>query len=127
MALVFKCLTDNILLDDFKSVLQRLGAMKTDGTSDSMPSSENNHNSRNKSLTTEHREGEFPVYSREQQESGLIGLSEALQDEVGENSGQQYERSNTSVNENGVGKYGIKIMRLPKLPFSRSNGKGKES
>lgn len=28
MALVFKCLTDNIMLDDFKSVLQRLGAIR---------------------------------------------------------------------------------------------------
>ncbi|KAF2396937.1 hypothetical protein EJ06DRAFT_463930, partial [Trichodelitschia bisporula] len=28
LALVFKCLTDNIMLDDFKAVLQRLGALK---------------------------------------------------------------------------------------------------
>lgn len=30
LALVFRCLTDNIMLDDFKSVLQAVGAMKPD-------------------------------------------------------------------------------------------------
>jgi hypothetical protein len=41
LALVFKCLTDNILLDDFKSVLQRLGDMKEDGTAAILPNSMN--------------------------------------------------------------------------------------
>lgn len=31
LALVFKCLTDNIMLDDFKSVLTRLGGVRLDG------------------------------------------------------------------------------------------------
>lgn len=30
LALVFKCLTDNIMLDDFKSVLERLRAVSVD-------------------------------------------------------------------------------------------------
>jgi len=39
LALVFKCFTDNILLDDFKSVLQRLGDMKEEITNATVPKS----------------------------------------------------------------------------------------
>ena len=123
MALVFKCLTDNILLDDFKSVLQKLGAMKIDGTDSSLPSG-SNFNSRNKSLSAVHQEGE--VREQQNQGSNQIGLSAALQDEIVEDSRPQYERQNGSPNENGVGRFGMKIKKLPRLPFSGSRDNKEE-
>jgi hypothetical protein len=55
LAVVFKCLTDNILLDDFKSVLQRLGGIKEDGTITMLPNSMNINPSK-KTGSADHRE-----------------------------------------------------------------------
>lgn len=104
--------------------------MKMDGTNATMPDG-TNFNTHDKSALAEHREGEFPgpsTYSREARGSDQIGLSAALREDIQEDSSQPYERSNGSSNANGVGKFGMKIKKLPRLPFSGSDKKGtKES
>jgi hypothetical protein len=98
LALVFKCLTDNILLDDFKSVLQRLGDMKEDGTIAMLPNSMN-VNPGEKTGSADHREGLGESSSRRR---------------VPDDSENEYKTQGMAAN--AVGKLGIKIHKLPNLP-----------
>lgn len=112
---MFKCLTDNILLDDFKSVLQRLGEMNLDETSTTLRRSmainptatEKSHFSQDEDgigeSSTGVRRNRTPDHP-----SPAMDLEDALNDpELG-------RQHNTTAN--GIGKLGIKIHKLPKLP-----------
>jgi hypothetical protein len=115
LALVFKCLTDNIMLDDFKSVLQRLGAMKLGGTTAMLPNSMNMMPSE-KEGSADHVEEEEYIESssrlRRDRASrhlgGVIDHDNAL-DDSGPGDG------NRRMVANGIGKLGIKIHRLPSI------------
>lgn len=124
LALVFKCLTDNILLDDFKSVLQRLGAMKLDGTNITAPYPDAEDSQFNdKHAITEHHEGGLnfitgpSITSNEGANPDKIEFVDMLNDSPGlraENS----KRNSASASTNGIGKFGVKIQDLPGLPYS---------
>jgi hypothetical protein len=117
LALVFKCLTDNILLDDFKSVLQRLGEMNLDETSTTLRRSmhinpiatEKSHSSHDEDGLGESSSGGRRNRTSSPDHPGLaMNLEDALNDPE---LGRQH-----STTANGVGKLGIKIGKLPKLP-----------
>jgi hypothetical protein len=115
LALVFKCLTDNILLDDFKSVLQRLGDMKEDGTIAMLPDAMNVDTSE-KTGSTDHREEAFGESSSRGRRGQALDHSSTMPNydqppDVSEN-----EYKTQSIAANAVGKLGIKIHKLPKLP-----------
>jgi hypothetical protein len=114
LALVFKCLTDNILLDDFKSVLQRLGESKQNGAIATLPNLVNTDPTE-KSRSADHREeaGESSSRSRRCQP---LDHSSAVPDydQVSEDYGNQYKGQGLAANS--VGKLGVKILNLPKLP-----------
>lgn len=115
LALVFKCLTDNILLDDFKSVLQRLGDLKEEGSTAMLPDSMTVHTSE-KTSSANHREEAFGESSSRggrglpRDHSSTIPNYDQFQDDSGNESKTQ------SRAINAVGKLGIKIHKLPKLP-----------
>jgi len=115
LALVFKCLTDNILLDDFKSVLQRLGDMKEDGTTAMLPNLMNVNPSEKTGLA-DHREealGESLSRGRSDQpldHSSTVPGCNQLPDDF------ENEYKAQGMAANAVGKLGIKIYKLPKLP-----------
>jgi hypothetical protein len=115
LALVFKCLTDNILLDDFKSVLQRLGNPKEDGTTAMLPDSMN-VNSTQKTGTADHHEEAFGQLSSRAGRDQPRDYSTAMPDynQLPEESGNEYKTQGTAAN--AIGKLGIKIHKLPKLP-----------
>jgi hypothetical protein len=113
LALVFKCLTDNILLDDFKSVLQRLGDLKVDGTTAMLPNSMVLKPSEKSGSADYHHEEAFAESSsrvRRERPSGDISEAMDHDSDLGNGPG----RDNTTAN--AVGKLGIKINKLPKLP-----------
>jgi hypothetical protein len=124
LALVFKCLADNIMLDDFKSVLQRLGALKLDG-SDAMHSNSLNMSPNEKVVVggdeDEHLENidvspNFLQSNRRQRTSlsgRLLDDGEAL-DEKGQ------ARRKQSIASSAVGKIGVKLPKLPGLRFIQS-------
>lgn len=124
LALVFKCLTDNILLDDFKSVLQRLGAMKIDGTEATMGEASSLH-THAKFGSTDHQEDPFhgngpTALSHDSRASDQIGLADALNDGP-EVAATKSKSKNSS--SSGIGRYGVKIQKLPSLPFPGSTKK----
>jgi hypothetical protein len=129
LALVFKCLTDNILLDDFKSVLQRLGAIKIDGTDATMAEA-SSLRTHDKFGSTEHQEDAFhgtgpTVLSNDSRASDQMGLADALNDGP-EMAVTESKSKNSSMS--GIGRYGVKIQKLPSLPFTGSAKKStKES
>ena len=118
IALVFKCLTDNIMLDDFKSVLQRLGAVKLDGSTAMQTNSMNlTPNERaglrendqpddaDDSTWQDHR----PTRQRTYSLSGRTLEDEETLD------GSGRARRKASVAASAVGKVGMKIRKLPSL------------
>lgn len=111
LALVFKCLTDNILLDDFKSVLQRLGGLKVDGTNGMLPNSLNLTSE--KSDSTNHHEGAFGELSSQTREDRLLdGVPDHARTPGNLESGPR----NHSTTTDAIGRLGVKIHKLPKLP-----------
>lgn len=113
LALVFKCLTDNILLDDFKSVLQRLGNLKVDGTTAMLQNSMNlNPSEKSGSADHHHEEAFAESSSRVRRKQPLGGVSGAMDHDSDLESGP----GRYSTTANAVGKLGIKINKLPKLP-----------
>ena len=115
LALVFKCLTDNILLDDFKSVLQRLGDMKEDGTTAVLPKSMNAKLSEKTGLA-DHREEAFGESSSQRRIDQPLDYSSTVPDcdQLPDDSENGYKTQ--GIVTNAVGKLGIKIHKLPKLP-----------
>lgn len=122
LALVFKCLTDNIMLDDFKSVLQRLGAVKLDGTNAMQSNSLNM--SANEKLTiggdedeTRHIEAHqsrtAPRHMRMSLSGRFLDEGETL-DEYGST------RRRQSLASSGIGKLGVKMSKLPSFSFIKS-------
>ena len=99
--------------------------MKLDGTTPASTPEGNNFNKGiDKTVLAEHREGEFPVYAAGVGAEDQIGLGAALRDGSLEDGGHfSSERANGSANNNGVGKFGMKIKKLPRLPFSGSEKK----
>jgi hypothetical protein len=115
---VFKCLTDNILLDDFKSVLQKLGSMEmgqrtaTGTFRDSMSPS--------KVARSEHLEDEGGPASNTGR-SRCSAQSDSMKVIYDEN-GQRRNPYNNTGNKSVLGKYTVKIQNLPKLPFPSRHG-----
>jgi hypothetical protein len=109
LALVFKCLTDNIMLDDFKSVLQRLGGMKLDGTS----------LSNDNSLTIESNKSEH--MSENSSHRHRLSLSGRMleKDEVLDDSGRSRRRQ--SMAASALGSVGVKVRKLNRLPFMQNS------
>src|SRR5438045_6521784 len=113
MALVFKCLTDNIMLDDFKSVLQGLGSMKVDGNTAMLPNSMNllpsekfgiDGHSEREDANSRLRSRRTPSFS-----GRVLGENEVL-DNFG------HGRRKQSMLAHAVGNFSMKIKKLPKLP-----------
>jgi len=115
LALVFKCLTDNILLDDFKSVLQGLGDMKEDGNIAMLPNSMNVNPSK-KTGSADHREEAFGESSSRRRGQPL-DYSSAVPDYDQLPHDSQNEYKTPGMAANAMGKLGIKIHKLPRLPF----------
>lgn len=115
LALVFKCLTDNILLDDFKSVLQRLGDPKEDGTTAMLPESTNG-NTAEKAVSA----GHYEETCGEPSSRGVLGqsfddfITAPDLDQTLEDSGNGYTRR--CIESNSIGRVGVKIHKLPELP-----------
>ncbi len=118
LALVFKCLTDNIMLDDFKSVLQRLGAMKVDGSTAMLPNSMNLLPSE-KLGPGDHSEVEDANSSSRLRTERALSLSGRMldDDEVLDSSG--HGRRKQSMAAHAVSNFSLKIQKLPKLPLSQ--------
>jgi hypothetical protein len=120
LALVFKCLTDNIMLDDFKSVLQRLGAVKLDGST-AMHANSMNLSPNEKAGLSENDEVEdaeassWPTTMRERMHS--LSGRQLDDDELLDDFGRG--RRKPSIAAQAVGKLGMRIHRLPKLPTSQ--------
>lgn len=115
MALVFKCLTDNILLDDFKSVLQRLVDLKPDQTTPVLLNTMDTNPSE-KASSADHREEAFGESSSQGTRDQPLDHSETAPDhnQLLDDYENGYKTQGMSVNV--VGKLGIKIHKLPRLP-----------
>jgi hypothetical protein len=79
LALVFKCLTDNILLNDFKSVLQRLGDMNEHRTP-AVPPNSMNVNPSEKTGSVSHREEALGESSSRGRSDQPLGHSSTVPD-----------------------------------------------
>jgi hypothetical protein len=125
LALVFKCLTDNIMLDDFRSVLQRLGAVKLDGTNNAMQSNSLNMTA-NEKLTIGGDEDETRHIEAHSQRPGLaprhmrMSLSGRILDEGEILDGDGSTRRRQSLANSGIGRLGVKMSKLPSLSFIKS-------
>lgn len=120
LALVFRCLTDNIMLDDFKAVLQRLGALKLDGQRAMLDNSIN--------MTPDSKAGEgrddsdeyhedispqrTPSTTRPSRDYQRTSISGRQLDEGETLDEDGYSRRRESMAVSGVGKFGRKIKRL---------------
>jgi hypothetical protein len=115
LALVFKCLTDNILLDDFKSVLQRLSNMKEDRTTAILPNAIN-VDTNEKTGSTDHHEEAFGESSSRGRRGQPLDHSSTMPDYDQPPDDSENEFKMQGMAANAVGKLGIKIHKLPKLP-----------
>jgi hypothetical protein len=124
LALVFKCLTDNIMLDDFRSVLQRLGAVKLDGTNAMQTNSLNL--SANEKLDIggdedETRHIEHGSYlSHPAARHMRMSLSGRKLDDGETLDRDGRSRRRQSLSNSGVGRLGVKMSKLPSLAFIKS-------
>ncbi|TLD36496.1 hypothetical protein E2P81_ATG02278 [Venturia nashicola] len=134
LALAFKCLTDNIMLDDFKSVLQRLGAVKLDGT-DAMQTNSLNMTPNEKAalgadedetISHEHRLHIENIDSNDSrrwmapQREERTSLSGRVLDDGEDLDSYGRSRRKQSIASSTVGKFGVKIPHLPNLSFLKS-------
>lgn len=119
LALVFKCLTDGIMLDDFKSVLQRLGAVKLDGTNAMQTNSLNM--SANEKLEVGGDEDEhYAEYTNPAARRMRMSMSGRVLDDGESLDGDGYARRRQSLAVSTVGKVGIKMSKLPGLSFIKN-------
>ena len=125
LALVFKCLTDNIMLDDFKSVLQRLGAIKLDGTEAMQQNSLNlSPNEKAGAINDDYDVAHVEELRRRGanrksvDQSHRHSLSGRLLDDGEDLDTDGRARRRQSITAGAVGKLGLKIRQLPRLPFS---------
>ena len=103
-ALVFKCLADNILLDDFRSVLQRLASEQLSNAKAS-----EHHQSQ---LYSIRKAEEFEVtYSRHRPESTQSRSIDGF---------QPWNKLSQHHSADAVGKVGVAIKELPRLPNRRN-------
>jgi hypothetical protein len=114
------------MLDDFKSVLQRLGAMKVDGSTAMLPNSMNMLPNEKIGLGG-HSELEdansVSTHTRNERTHSLSGR--ALEDNeflVGSGHGRRKQ----SMAAQTIGSFSIKIQKLPLLPFSAFKPKDKD-
>ena len=130
LALIFKALTDNIMLDDFKSVLQRLGAMKLDGTEAMRTNSLN--------ITPDEKAGaaddEYDVVtidepqpspvskssSERSSRSSRYSMSGRLLDDGEALDWRGRARRKQSFAATTIGRLGVRAVRLPRLPGRQS-------
>lgn len=127
LALVFKCLTDNIMLDDFKSVLQRLGAVKLDGTSNAMQPNSLNMSADEKlkvggdeDETHQVEHSSYGFHRASTYRQNRMSLSGRALDDGETIDEDGYTRRRQSIIHNTVGKLGVKLSRLPSLKLTRS-------
>ncbi|KAF2098752.1 hypothetical protein NA57DRAFT_75990 [Rhizodiscina lignyota] len=126
LALVFKCLTDNIMLDDFKAVLQRLGALKLDGDMHAMQSNNLNMIPNEKAGIRddddEHFEDiEASPTDRTANREPRMSLSGRLLDDGETLDDRGRARRKQSMSASGVGRFGLKIKRLGNFASLRSS------
>lgn len=123
MALVFKCLTDNIMLDDFKAVLQRLGAMKLDGSQTAMM-----QNSLN--IIPHEKAGDVEDDADERIENldgsghshrSRMSMSGRMLDDGEELDEEGRSRRRQSMSSSAVGKLGIKARHLRGFSFMKKS------
>jgi hypothetical protein len=124
LALVFKCLTDNIMLDDFKSVLQRLGALKLDG-SQAMQTNSLNMTPNEKAALGGDEDEQFHlehVGSPNSLENARkrTSLSGRLLDSGEALDSANQTRRKQSLASSAVGRLGVKVSHLPGLGFVSS-------
>jgi hypothetical protein len=112
------------MLDDFKSVLERLGAMKVDGSTAMLPNSMNILPNE-KVGPGDHGEVEDANNVSTRRSDRTHSLSgRALEDnELLDSSG--HRRRKQSMTAHAIGSFSIKIRKLPKLPFSAFKSKDK--
>jgi hypothetical protein len=109
LALVFKCLTDNIMLDDFKTTLKKLGALKLQAAGGPQPNYIG-FTSDNKSAGPGFENPWGHLNSRERRAS--ISGRALETDEVLDNSGRGRRKTSLAA----LGRVGTKIHNLPGLP-----------
>lgn len=121
LALVFKCLTDNIMLDDFKTALRKLGAHKFGASGGPHPNGFANMSSSEKMSGHEMNEMENPLerLSTRERQTSLSGR--ALDpDEVLDSTGRGRRKMSVAT---PLGRVGTRISDLPSLPvFARLSG-----
>lgn len=123
LALVFKCLTDNIMLDDFKSVLQRLGAVKLDGTKNAMQSNSMNLSANEKlAIGGDEDETQYVEHNRPRMNSRQtrMSLSGRHLDDGEALDLDGTTRRRQSLANSGIGRLGVRMSRLPSLGVIRS-------
>lgn len=124
---MFKCLTDNILLDDFKSVLQRLGAMSLDGTLNSSSQQLNG----SQTQTNSKLDPMSPKSSRIGSVANVTPVTRTVSDEsdqfnfidlLHDRSDLALPRSNEKrrASTSNIGRVGVRIQQLPRLPFNNN-------
>jgi hypothetical protein len=126
IALVFKCLTDNIMLDDFKNVLQRLGAMQVDGSTAMLPNSLNLTPDEKWELgkPTQVEDTNNPSARLTSERAPSISGRMLDDNELLDNFG--HGRRKESMETHFVGNASMKIQRLPKLPLSQINSRNED-
>lgn len=136
LALVFKCLTDNIMLDDFKSVLQRLGAVKLDGTNAMQTNSLNmtpnekaalggdedelnpqHHRLHIENVNSNGSTGTKWMAPRREERMSLSGR---VLDEGEDLDSHGRSRRKQSLASSAVGKMGVKLPKLPGLGIMKT-------
>jgi len=134
LALVFKCLTDNIMLDDFKSVLQRLGAVKLDGTNAMQTNSlnmtpnekaalggdEDELNPQHHRLHIENVDSSSSSKWMAPRREERTSISGRILDEGEDLDPQGRSRRKQSLASSAVGKMGVKLPKLPGLNLMKS-------
>ncbi|KAH7176118.1 hypothetical protein EDB81DRAFT_634016 [Dactylonectria macrodidyma] len=116
LALVFKCLTDNILLDDFKSVLQRLFDLNADQTTTMLLDWMDTNLSEQPS-SANHCEEAFGEPSSQRTRNKPWDHSDTGPEHSQLPDDYENRHRPRGMSANVVGKLGIKVHKLPMLPF----------
>ncbi|KAL3958581.1 hypothetical protein ACCO45_006743 [Purpureocillium lilacinum] len=112
LALVFKCLSDNILLDDFKSVLQRLCDLNADLVAPVLLNSVHTNPGQDGGSADNCEEPLVASSSRE----ARVQPSDAVPDHTQRQNDYNDWYKARDMSANVVGKVGIVVHELPRLP-----------
>lgn len=110
LALVFKCLTDNIMLDDFKTTLKKLGALKLQAAGGPQPN-DGGSSSLNKSALAAEKVSPWSHLNSSDRRTSMSGRALEPYEEL-DPSGRGRRKTSWAA----LGRMGKKLHNLPGLP-----------